>query len=48
MTVGLVDFKSDKERAAASARKTKKAVKKQNKLIKKQTKAMRAQNDLDL
>ncbi|MBB5791774.1 DUF2510 domain-containing protein [Jiangella mangrovi] len=34
MTVGLVDFRSDKERVARSARLTKRAVKKQTRFIK--------------
>ncbi|WJN63224.1 hypothetical protein [Streptomyces phage phiScoe45] len=41
MSFGLVDWKSDKERMAASARKTKKAAKKTNKLLKEQNKLLR-------
>lgn len=40
-TMGLVDFKSDKERMAASARKTKRATKKTNKLLEEQNKLLR-------
>lgn len=42
-TVGLVDWKSDKERVAASARKTKSATRKTNKLLKEQNKLLREQ-----
>jgi hypothetical protein len=42
-SVGLIDFQSDKERAARSARLTKRAVRKQNKLIKEQNKLLRQQ-----
>lgn len=37
-TVGLIDFKSDKERIAASSKKQVKALKEQNKLLKEITK----------
>ncbi|WJN63301.1 hypothetical protein [Streptomyces phage phiScoe54] len=40
-TFGLVDWKSDKERMAASARKTKRAAKKTNKLLKEQNKILK-------
>lgn len=43
-TVGLVDFKSDKERMAASARKTKSAARKTNRLLKEQNKLLREQS----
>lgn len=42
-TLGLVDWKSDKERAAASARKTKQAARKTNKLLEEQNKLLREQ-----
>ncbi|AKY03878.1 hypothetical protein SEA_VERSE_48 [Streptomyces phage Verse] len=42
-TFGLVDWKSDKERMAASARKTKRAAKKTNKLLKEQNKILKQQ-----
>jgi hypothetical protein len=42
-TVGLIDWKSDKERVAASARKTKKQAKKQMKLLKEQNKILKQQ-----
>ena len=41
MTAGAVDWKSDKERIAASTRKGTKATKKQNKLIKQQNKLLK-------
>lgn len=40
-TIGLIDFQSDKERAARSSRLTKRATKKQNRLIKEQNKLLR-------
>ena len=40
-TLGLIDFRSDKERIARSARLTKRAAKKQNKLLKQQIKRQR-------
>lgn len=43
-TLGLVDFKSDKERMAASARKAKSASRKTNKLLKEQNKILREQS----
>ena len=42
-TVGLVDFKSDKERTANSTRRGMKATKKTNKLLKEQNKILREQ-----
>lgn len=36
LSYGMIDYRSDKERVARSARLTKKAVKKQTKLLKKQ------------
>lgn len=42
-TFGLVDWKSDKERMAASARKTKSAARKTNKLLKEQNKILKQQ-----
>ena len=42
-TLGLVDWKSDKERIAASTRKTKKAVKKNNRLLEEQNRLLREQ-----
>lgn len=42
-TVGLVDWKSDKERIAASTRKTKSASRKTNKLLEEQNKLLREQ-----
>lgn len=42
-TMGLVDWKSDKERMAASARKTKSAARKTNKLLKEQNKILKEQ-----
>ncbi|WLW38524.1 hypothetical protein [Streptomyces phage Vanseggelen] len=42
-SAGLVDWKSDKERMAASARKTKRAAKKTNKLLKEQNKILKQQ-----
>lgn len=42
-TLGLVDYRSDKERAARSSRLTKRAVKKNNKLLKKQNKLLKNQ-----
>ena len=42
-SVGLVDFKSDKERIAASTRKTKTATRKTNKLLKEQNRILRGQ-----
>ncbi len=42
-TLGLIDFRSDKERVARSARLTKRATKQQNKLIKEQNKILRNQ-----
>lgn len=41
-TVGLVDFRSDKERTAAYTAATKKESKKQTKLLKEQTRAVKA------
>ncbi|ATW61323.1 hypothetical protein SEA_ALSABER_49 [Streptomyces phage Alsaber] len=43
MTLGLIDWKSDKERMAASARKTKSAARKTNKLLKEQNKILKQQ-----
>lgn len=40
-TMGLVDWKSDKERTATSARKTKNATRKTNKLIKEQNEILK-------
>lgn len=40
-TLGLIDFRSDKERVARSARLTKRATKKNNRLVKKQNKILR-------
>jgi hypothetical protein len=40
-TYGLVDFRSDKERAARSTRLTKRATKKTNKLLKEQNKILK-------
>jgi hypothetical protein len=40
-TYGVIDFRSDKERVARSARLTKRATKKQNKLIKDQNKLLK-------
>lgn len=40
-TAGLIDFRSDKERVARSARLTKRQMKRSNKLAKKQLKAMK-------
>lgn len=45
-TLGLVDFRSDKERVARSTRLTKQAVKDQNKLLKKQNRLIAQQNHL--
>lgn len=42
-TMGLVDFRSDKERAASNTGKTARAAKKQNKLIAQQTAAIQQQ-----
>lgn len=42
-TLGLVDWKSDKERIASSARKTKRAARKTNKLLKEQNDILRKQ-----
>lgn len=41
-SLGVVDYKSDKERTAASARKTKSASRKTNKLLKEQNKILRS------
>jgi hypothetical protein len=43
-TMGLIDFQSDKERTARSARLTKQATRKQNRLIKKQTRRQKQQH----
>lgn len=43
-TLGLVDFRSDKERAARSSRLNKRATKKQNRLIKEQNKLLKKQS----
>lgn len=43
-TLGLIDFQSDKERMARSARLTKQATRKQNRLIKKQTRRQAQQH----
>jgi hypothetical protein len=43
-TMGLIDFRSDKERMARSARLTKQVTRKQNRLVKKQTKQQRQQH----
>ncbi|WJN63379.1 hypothetical protein [Streptomyces phage phiScoe55] len=43
MSLGLIDWKSDKERMAASARKTKSAARKTNKLLKEQNKILKQQ-----
>ncbi len=45
-TMGAVDFLSDKERAARSARLNKRAMKKNNKLLKEQNELLREQNRL--
>ena len=42
-TVGMIDWKSDKERIAASTRKTKTAARKTNKLLKEQNKLLKQQ-----
>lgn len=42
-SLGLIDFRSDKERTARSTRLTKRAVKKNNRLVKKQNKILREQ-----
>lgn len=41
-TLGLIDFRSDKERVARSARLTKRATKKQNRLARKQNKILKS------
>jgi hypothetical protein len=43
MTLGLVDWKSDKERIATSTRKAKNAQRKTNKLLKEQNKLLKQQ-----
>lgn len=43
-TLGFIDFQSDKERMARSARLTKQATRKGNRLIAKQTRAQRRQH----
>ncbi|APC43289.1 hypothetical protein Joe_49 [Streptomyces phage Joe] len=42
-TFGLIDWKSDKERMAASARKNTRATRKTNKLLKEQNKLLKKQ-----
>lgn len=42
-TLGLIDFRSDKERAARSARLTKRAAKEHNRLLKQQNKILKQQ-----
>jgi hypothetical protein len=42
-TLGVIDYRSDKERVARSARLTKRATKRQNHLIKKQNRILAAQ-----
>lgn len=42
-TLGLIDYKSDKERIAASSRKGKNAQRKTNKLLKEQNRLLREQ-----
>jgi hypothetical protein len=44
-TVGLIDYKSDKERIAASTRKNKNATRKTNKLLKEQNALLRQQGE---
>ncbi|WLW38598.1 hypothetical protein [Streptomyces phage Verabelle] len=43
MSLGLVDWKSDKERIATSSRRAKNAAKKTNKLLKEQNKILKQQ-----
>ena len=43
-TLGLIDFRSDKERIARSARLTKEATRKQNRLIERQTRRSEKQH----
>lgn len=45
LTLGAVDWKSDKERIASNSRKTKKATKKTNKLLEEQNRLLRKQLD---
>lgn len=42
-TLGVIDYRSDKERTARSTRLTKRATKKTNKLLKEQNKLLREQ-----